>query len=166
MAEKKSKVFKSRWNLYKMWQNVDWSITSKNGGSVLVNAPLPLPTCKEIPNITSHSCKYAQMNRLRWTANQQIQTEASASKWTAGSKKRKKERVPVRVSAAPVAAQAKMRAGDREGKKKKTGCEQTGCKQRAIFYWKQKMWIHNFKAGMLKFIKYKIHMVFVSFFHN
>lgn len=43
---------------------------------------------RNVMNITSHSCKYAQMNKPQWTANQQTQTEASTSKWTAGSKKK------------------------------------------------------------------------------
>lgn len=49
-------------------------------------------------------------NRLRWTADHHTQTEASTSKWTAG---RRKERVPVTVSAAPVAARARTRAGEK-----------------------------------------------------
>lgn len=65
---------------------------------------------KENTRITSYSCKYEQMSRLLRTANQHTQTGAGTSKRTAGSKKRG---VPVTVSAAPVAAPAKTRAGEK-----------------------------------------------------
>lgn len=75
-----------------------------------MSAGLSPPPWKENTSITSYSCKYEQMNRLLWTANQQTQTEAGTSKRTAGSKKRG---VPVTVSAAPVAAPARTRAGEK-----------------------------------------------------
>lgn len=70
------------------------------------------------------------MNKPQWTANQQTDRREHVQM----NSRKQKERLPVRVSAAPVAAQVRKRAEEKRGEKKQTGCEQTGSKQGAIFH--------------------------------
>ena len=135
-----------------IWRGVDLRIKNKKERMGIVSAFLALlllPEKGKNTNITSHSCKYAQMNSPAMDGQStDRQTYRQTDRQTDGRTNRQKRALPNEQQVAKKKkstchgfSSSCCSAGEDESRgeeEKETGCEQTGCKQRATFHLLQK----------------------------